>query len=74
MIRVSRSYQMSAPATVLESSEVHSTEVISSPFNGKTTSCLASTHLKDVDVDVGHREHGPAHQHAEQSAEERLEA
>lgn len=30
--------------------------------------------LEDVDVDVGHREHGPAHQHAKQSAEKRLEA
>lgn len=37
-------------------------------------SLLRYIYLEDVDVDVGHREHGPAHQHAKQSAEERLEA
>lgn len=44
-----------------------------------TTDCVGACllrfmYLEDVDVDVGHREHGPAHQHAEQSTEERLEA
>lgn len=37
-------------------------------------SLLRDVYLEDVDMDVGHREHGPAHQHAKQSAEERLEA
>lgn len=38
------------------------------------TAHQASPHLENVDVYVGHREHGSARQHAEQSSEGRLEA
>ena len=37
-------------------------------------SAWKNAHLENVDVDVGQGEHGPAHHHAQQGAEGRLEA